>query len=378
MDKITGLRRKIDKADEQIISLLKERLDIAVKINDLKQKHGQQALDAKRWSEVITSRLELAQELDLDQELVKDVFNRIHRQVLAEARAESEDRGQRASGPSLFYLGPAGSYSELAARQLAGEFELRSCDNFAKIYQQLKARPGSHALVPVENSITSDVHENVDAIFSGDFQIVGETYQPIELQLLGLPGAKLSDVKTIYSQPQALAQCQKLIKRLKATVAEAESTSTAAMIVVSGGDKRAAAIGSSGLAKASSLSVLAKNIGDEELNQTRFLLIKYSPKASSKPSTPSLGSKLTVLAEIPHRVGSLHNLLGAIAGARGNLTKIESRPIPGTAWRCRFWLDIDLAGANIESVWQALRSHCTSNTLLGVYNQLTKEKSHEK
>lgn len=366
---IEQLRRQIDQADDRLLEALRDRLQLAEDINVLKHQRGRAPLDEKRWAAVLAKRTKMAARLGLELDLVQDIYNKIHDFVLRHTAENTYGPKEPlySSPNAIFYLGPQGSYSHLVAKKVSlPKQQLVACDNISQLFARLDANKGATAVVAVENSITSAVHENIDAIFSGQYQIVGESYLNITLNLIGLEGASLKDVRTVYSHPKALAQCHKILKEINADTKEASSTSAAAQVVLAMQDIKIVCIGPASLA-AKGLKVLKANIGDIKNNQTRFLTLKVASKRSNPKSITST-KKITVLADTQHKVGSLDRLLSALATANANLTKIESRPVPDLPWSYRFWLDIDISDADYRQVINAIDKNSINAKVIGAYD----------
>ena len=323
---LDNLRHKIDSIDHDIIDLLAQRIDITKSVDKYKVSTGVPRYDAKRWQSASEKRASIAKQLNAPHKLVTTVFDDIHHYVLDDVYAM----------PEACYLGPEGSFSHIAAQQSVdlGQYRLKPCADWTKLYDRLRKSPDSIAVVPVENSISSSVHTNVDAIFEGDLYIIGQTYLDINFGLFAKDGAALSDVRHVYSHPQALLQARKKILENGWQQYETSSTSAALEYVKSASKNDVACLAPVG-SVAHGVHQLSDSFQDIAKNQTRFLTI-----TSQKPEKQT-GQKVSVLFELKHETGSLERLLQILANQQFNLTKIESRPIPDKAWAYRFWIDFE-------------------------------------
>lgn len=267
----------------------------------------------------------------------------------------------------VFFLGPDGSYSHIIASKVfdKNDYEFIPKENFFDIVKETLSDNTSLGVLPIENSSTSNVHDNMDYLFKQDLVIVNEAYLQINLYLIGLKGAKLSDIQKVYSYPKALEQCAQYIRQSNFTVQESPSTAAARDLVLSSNDKTIAAIGSKELANNDNLQILDENIGDNKYNITRFVFV------ANQEAVVTFGkkNKASVMFTVPHKPGTLAKILAAFAAARMNLTKIESRPIPGTKWEYQFWVDIE-EEENILSHFQLekiLEDNALTYKVIGLY-----------
>ncbi len=267
----------------------------------------------------------------------------------------------------ILFLGPIGSYSHNIARQVFPDSSYIACHTFNDIVKATLSQKASVGVLPIENSITSDIHENMNFLFNTDLKIVAEGFLKINLHLIGLKSAKLSDIKFVYSHYKALEQCKKFIKRYHIASEQSPSTAQAASSILSLDDKQNAAIGSKELIKHKQLSIIRENIGDVKFNISRFVFVTHVKSKLDPVST--VRNKISFTCSIAHRPGTLARLLNAFAHLGVNLTKIESRPIAGTDWEYRFWIDIELDTTvqPLRMVLDTIRSETFSHKIIGIY-----------
>lgn len=354
---LNELRYKIDAIDRSIIELLSKRIDITRSVDSYKLKTGAPRYDPKRWQSASKKRAEISKQQKAPVELVTAVFEDIHKFVLDSVYAM----------PEACYLGPEGSFSHIAAKQLVdlGQYRLKACANWLDIYARLRDSPHNIAVVPIENSISSNVHANVDALFEGNIHILAQSYLDIDLGLFAKNGTELKDIKHVYSHPQALMQATKLIQKHGWQQHEASSTSAALAYVKNASEDDVACLAPVG-STAAGVRQLSSSFQDLKKNQTRFIAI------TSQPQTDQKGDKASVLFEIKHEAGSLELLLKFLVDQNYNLTKIESRPIPSKTWVYRFWIDLELdQSTTTDKLVSTLDSsnHIESYTILGLYNK---------
>ncbi len=263
----------------------------------------------------------------------------------------------------VYYLGPKGSYSHTITKKMFPANELVDCDSFAEIVKNALFEKDAVGVLPIENSITSNIHENMDHLFRERLTIIAEAYLKIRLYLIGFKTATTGDVKKVYSHPKALSQCRQYIERHNFTVQQTNSTAAARNLILEIKDKRVAAIGSKELAKVQKLKILAEDIGDEKYNITRFAFIRALQSGDS-------GNKASIMFTVPHKPGTLAKILTEFSKADFNLIKIDSRPIPATSWEYQFWIDIEnKANKEMEQniLSDILRKNASTYKIIGIY-----------
>ena len=255
---------------------------------------------------------------------------------------------------SYAFLGPAGTFTELAVKQInqAKGASLISVNHVSEAIDLVVSGKVSRAVVPVENSIEGGVSATLDALAGTELiRIYGEYLVPVTFNLVAKPGTKLSNVKTVATHPVAYAQSRKwLLEKLPGHVhLPTTSTASAAKYLLES-SYADAAIAAPSITNHFKLITLAKNIGENKQAQTRFIQIGLAGDLSK----PTGADKTSVIVELPtDRPGSLLEMLEQFATRGVNLTRIESRPIGDRLGRYRF--NIDAEGHVLdESVGEAL------------------------
>ncbi|MDQ6984978.1 MAG: prephenate dehydratase domain-containing protein [Candidatus Dojkabacteria bacterium] len=274
---------------------------------------------------------------------------------------------------TVYYLGPKQSYSGIISSKCfdSNDYNLEPSDNFNEIVKRCITNSNTIGVLPIENSITSTVHVNIDFMFKKELRIVGEANMDIVLNLIVLEGAEIKDIKEVYSHPKAIAQCSEMINERGYGVNESKSTAAGAEDILKLKDKTKACIGSAELAKKKGLKILIENIGNYSNNVTRFIFVSnnvFEVEESAKDY-----KKISVIYRVSHSAGSLANLLTSIGGIGISLTKIESRPIPDTNWEYAFWIDM-LVDSSTEIGLKTILDKCTIEySIIGRYrNKLNK------
>ena len=227
----------------------------------------------------------------------------------------------------IAFQGAPGAFSDMACRSVYPGRQTLPCPSFEDAFAAVHAHKAELAVIPVENSLAGRVADVHHLLPQGGLYIVGEHFQPIRMALLGVKGAKISDLKYVHSHVHAIPQCRKIIKQLKLKAIALGDTAGAARDVAARGDKTHGAIASALTAKIYGLSVLKDNIQDADHNTTRFLILSREKKIPPyKAGTPVLTSFLFRMRNIP---AALYKALGGFATNGISLAKLESYIDPG-------------------------------------------------
>src|SRR5215204_5117582 len=174
----------------------------------------------------------------------------------------------------IAFQGAAGAYSEMAAQRAWPGVETVSCEHFEDVFASVTAGQTSHGLLPIENSIGGSIHRNYDLLLEHDLPIVAETELQVVHQLMALPGTELSNIRRVYSHPQALAQCEVFLRGLpNVEIVATYDTAGSARLIRDQKLTDTAAVASARAAEIFGLAVVQAGIQDYRDNITRFLLV---------------------------------------------------------------------------------------------------------
>ena len=239
------------------------------------------------------------------------------------------------------FQGEPGAYSEAAAQRYAPDATLLPCPSFEDVFRAVESGRASFGVLPIENSIGGTIHRNYDLLLEHALQIVGDLELKVVHSLIALPGTTIDQIKTIYSHPQALAQCDRYLRSLPGVeVVATYDTAGSAKLIKDRQLAGAAAIASERAAAVFSLQILESGIQDFADNITRFLVVAPASTAPVAAAT----NKTTVVFTLANEAGALFKALSVFALRGIDLTKLESRPIPGRPWEYLFYVDL-AAGA---------------------------------
>ncbi len=221
-----------------------------------------------------------------------------------------------------------------------------------------------YAVIPIENSSAGTVSPNYDLLIRHDNVIVAEVCLPVNHMLLGLPGASLENIRSVYSHPQALMQCGEYLNaRPQWRQFSVENTAVAARKIIEDQDKSQAAVASQAAGKLYGLEALAAGINHNKENTTRFIILTKD-RVYQKDA-----QKVSLCFELPHKSGSLYNMLGNLIYNGVNMRMIESRPILGRNWEYRFFVDVEgnLSEPSIQNAIKAMSEEAANLRILGNY-----------
>jgi len=289
----------------------------------------------------------------------------------------------------LGYLGPPGTFTQLAAEELISRldnYSRISCQEIPDLIQAVDRREIDLAVVPIENSLEGSVNVTLDYLaHKVSLQIVGEIILPINQQLIAGKGITISDIEEIYSHPQALAQCRDYLQKLSDScqICRVSSTAEAVELVSRGQEDSAtvrAAIGSRLAARLNQLEIIAADIQDNDSNWTRFVVLSRSEDSrleeliSSESAEEKENYKTSIICSpIKNRPGILHEMLAEFASRNINLTRIESRPTRKMLGDYLFFIDFTghLEQPQIKEIITGLKQKTSHLKILGSYSRLS-------
>lgn len=266
------------------------------------------------------------------------------------------------------FQGEPGAYSQLAALEYFGPDTVTlPCKSFEEVFEAAQSGQASHGLLPVENSLAGSIHRNYDLMLRHDLHIVGEYPLRVSHCLMALPGVSLEQVESAHSHPQALAQCEANLRQLGLVPMVEADTAGSARWLAESGDRTAAALASRHAAQVYGLQILKAEMEDNPANFTRFLALACQPLEVADPEAGDY--KTSIVFSMHNLPGVLFKTLAVFALRDIDLTKIESRPMPGQVWEYLFY--IDFAGhaqsANCRRALEHLTELTTFLRVLGTY-----------
>ncbi|MCI4667400.1 MAG: prephenate dehydratase [Bacteroidia bacterium] len=242
--------------------------------------------------------------------------------------------------PRIAIQGIKGAFHEIAARKFFGQdIEIEECRSFPELFDSLDQKIAPIGVVAIENTLAGTILPNYALLRNSDFRIIGEIYLRIEHQLMAIENASLESLRKVYSHPMAIEQCREYFKPFPhISLVESEDTAASARFVQESNSVELAAIGSRLAAKHYGLETLRQNIETNPHNFTRFWVVVSKDQTAEFVQNPN---KSSISFVHKHEVGSLAQILLLLSGHGMNLTKIQSLPVVGQAWKYFFHVDLE-------------------------------------
>ncbi len=370
------LRVQIDEIDSQLVKLFEDRMEVSAQIADYKISTGKKVFDRQREKEKIEAVKSLTHS-EFNSIGVEELFSQLMSMSRKLQYAKLASQGASLRLPFIqidsldkgncrvCYQGAEGAYSELATKKFFGDdVNCFHVDSFRDAFGALEDGSADYAVLPIENSTAGIVSEIYDLLTEYENYIVGEQIIEIRHCLLGLPGAQISDIKTVYSHPQSLMQSARfLADHSSIKQVSMKNNAFAARKVADDKDKTQGAIASANAAEVYGLEILQEGINQAESNSTRFIVVT-NQKVYLKDA-----KKISLCLEIPHEAGSLYHIMSHFIYNNLNMTKIESRPIEDRNWEYRFFIDFDgnLEDSAVKNALRGLREEAKLMKILGNY-----------
>lgn len=369
------IREEIDEIDGQIVSLYEERMQRTTEVAEYKISVGKPVLDKQRESEKLERVRAQAKEENCYGvgELFEHIMamSRKRQYQLLRKNGQAQDFGFAQVDELPFYTkkivyqGTQGAYSQLAMKAYFGEdMEGYHVDTWRDAMEAICKGEADYAVLPIENSSAGIVGENFDLMLEYDNYIVAEQTIKIEHALLGLPDAEISDIRTVYSHPQALMQSVDFLdEHSEWERVSVKNTAVAAKQVVKEQRKDQAAIASEVSAELYGLKILKNNINYSDENSTRFIIV------GGKKIRIKGAQKVSICFETAHESGSLYRMLSHFMFNNLNMVKIESRPMKDKSFEYRFFVDLqgNLGDGAVQNALRGLVEESLSMKVLGNY-----------
>lgn len=369
------LRRQIDEIDSGIVELYEQRMDVCRQVAEYKISTGKKVFDRQRETEKI-ARVKSLTHNEFNSRGIEELFEQImsmSRKLQYGLLAENGKLGKpsfirvdrlETAGARVVFQGAEGSYSQAAMMRYFGD-EIQSfhVDSFRDAMSAIDDGSADFAVLPIENSTAGVVSEIYDLLQEYENYIVGEQVIQVEHCLLGLPGAKIDRIRTVYSHPQSLMQSARFLGSRDWKQVSMQNNAFAAKKVAEDQDPSQAAIAGEQAAAVYGLEVLQRGVNDCGGNSTRFIIV------TNQKIFREDANKISICFELPHESGSLYHMLSHFIYNDLNMTKIESRPIEERDWEYRFFIDFEgnLADSAVKNALRGLRDEARNMKVLGNY-----------
>lgn len=370
---LSQTREQITALDKSLLELLSKRRQLSLNVARSKEVDVRPIRDTQREKELLERLVQQGREQGLDAHFVISLYQSIiedsvlFQQTYLHGRANPDTQKQQYT---VAYLGARGSYSYLAATRYCSRRQVAmidfGCKSFDDIVNAVESGHADYGFLPIENTSSGSINEVYDVLQHTTLSIVGETTIEVGHCLLTKPDSKISDIKTIYAHPQPISQCSRYLSQYPHIKLEYCSSSAEAMTkVIEADNNSVAAIGSAEGGSLYQLVAIEKGLANQKINQSRFIVV--ARKASAVPS--QLPAKTTLIMATGQKPGALVEALLVLKAHNLNMSKLESRPIPGTPWEEMFYIDIDgnLATTQVQQAIKELERLTRFIKVLGCY-----------
>lgn len=350
---IKDARKEIDKIDTELTDLFVKRMKLSKEIAAYKKENNLPVFDKTRERDILNKACdragsELENYISILYTTLFDVSRSYQKQLIGHSteltseidRALEETDEVFPSRSVVACQGVEGAYSQYACDKLFSTPSIMYFNRFQGVFQAVESGLCKYGILPIENSTAGSVNEVYDLMRKHHFYIVRSIKLRIDHNLLVKKGTKLEDIKEIISHQQALDQCSEFLKTLKdVKITVCENTAAAAKAVAESQRNDVAAISSRNCADLYGLSILSDTVQNNDNNYTRFICI------SKKLEIYQGSDKISMMFSIAHKPGALYNVISRFSALGLNLTKLESRPMPGKDFEFMFYFDLN---ANIK------------------------------
>ena len=368
MKKIDNARQNLDQLDSQLLDILAKRIEVVREIGEIKAYQGLPVLDVQRERALLTTILEKAEARNLSQHFVAQIF----RQMIRYGRNTQESilSPLTHESPVVQYQGTRGAFSWIAARKYFSvrhtDFRMAGSHTYQEAIDAVSSGTSAYAVLPLENSLAGSFHEVIELVAKSPCSIVGEEIIPLDLCLVAMPGAQVSDLEVIYSHPVVLQQCARFLGTLDGVqTTPHEDTAAAAAKIQQDGLKSQGAVASRHAAELYGLVILKEDITGAGSDVTRFAIIASQPVSVDN----HLPAKTSIALNLPNEAGVLASIVNAF-GQRGiNMGKLESRPSTDGSNLTRFYIELDDNAENpdLKEAIDSVRKIARSLRILGCY-----------
>ena len=380
MEELKDLREKIDAIDQQMVDLFKQRMGVSKEVAAYKRANGLPTLDAGRERALLGKVGEQAGE-----ELA-DYTQSVYRTILAAGRSYQNAcsgvpskvyetiRKALDTTPDLFpqramvaCQGVEGAYSQIACDSIFKAPTILYFNTFEHVFKAVESGMCQYGVLPIENSTAGSVNAIYDLMTQHNFSIVRSARLKVNHNLLTKHGVKKEEIKEIFSHQQAISQCAGYLSTLKGVkVTVVENTALAAQMVAQSDRRDVAALSSRFCGEEYGLNLLETNVQDQDNNYTRFICISKNPEIYPGADRTSL------MMTLPHKPGSLYNVLSKFYALGINLRKLESRPLPDREFEFMFYFDLECSvyAPEMERIFRDLEEESEHFRYLGTYNEV--------
>ena len=369
-------REEIDKVDKEIVGLIEKRMDLALEVAKYKMSTGKPIYDRERELEKLEKLGSMASS-EFNAKSVQELFLQImsvsrryqysvigDQDKVIDGMFTPKEELELSKDTKVVYAGVPGAFAEMAMVDYFGEdvnaINVKEFRDVAGLVAEGKA---DYGVLPIENSTAGFVNGIYDLLDRYQLSIVGEQKVRVDQCLLGIPGTELSDIKTVFSHPQGLMQARDYLEDKDWKEVSMNNTAVSAKKVHDDGDRSQAAIASERAAKIYGLAVLNPKLNVSDNNTTRFVIV------SNKKEYVKRANKVSISFSLPHKSGTLYNILAHFIFNGVNMTSIESIPLSGRQWEYCFFVDFEgnLSDNAVKNALKGIMAETEEFRILGCF-----------
>lgn len=375
---LNQIREEIDKIDKQMVALFQQRMELAGEVAESKRKSGKAIYDRKREQEKLEVLGSLADN-EFNRHSIEELFLQImsisrryqrnllrDREQMLEQEYHLVDTLKITPDTRVVYQGVPGAFGEQAMIEFFGtQVKHSHVEHFEDVLRALEKGQADYGVLPIENSSAGFVAGVYHLLQEHDVAIVGGVSLEIVQALLGIEGASIEDIRTVYSHPQALMQTKPYLEAKGWKQISLANTAISAQRIQQDNDRSQAAVASRRAAELYGLQVLEPCINTQKNNTTRFVVISGEKVFTRDADVISISFSL------PHESGSLYNILGNFIFNGLNMTSIESEPLPERQWEYRFFITFEgnLSDISVQNAIIGVKNEASDFKLLGNYRE---------
>ncbi|MBQ7768440.1 MAG: prephenate dehydratase [Oscillospiraceae bacterium] len=374
------IRTQIDAVDDELVQLFVKRMNLSAQVADYKKANNMPIYIPAREREILQDvAAKAGPEMANYTRVLYSMLFELSRSYQSKRNSETTPLYQNITAsidkteklfpqaPMVACQGVEGAYSQIACEKIFKSPMIMYFKNFDGVFNAIEQGLCQYGILPIENSTAGSVKKVYDLMIHHNFSIVRTFRMKVDHNLIALPGAKLADIKEIYSHEQAINQCGDFLKNHpNIKVIPVENTAVAAETVAKSGRTDIAAIASHTCEELYGLKSLADSVQDEGNNRTRFICI--SKNLEIYPGA----DKTSIMMILPHKPGALYKVLARMYVLGINVIKLESRPLPDKDFEFMFYFDLETSIYSEEFVQLMceLDDLCEEFKYLGSYTEV--------
>jgi len=377
---LNDIRAQIDAVDDELVQLFVKRMNLSAQVADYKKTNNMPIYIPAREREILQDvAAKAGPEMANYTRVLYSMLFELSRSYQSKRNSEitplyqnitaSIDKTEKLfpQAPMVACQGVEGAYSQIACEKIFKSPMIMYFKNFDGVFNAIEQGLCQYGILPIENSTAGSVKKVYDLMIRHNFSIVRTFRLKVDHNLLANPGAKMEDIKTIYSHEQAINQCSDFLKNHPGVqIVPVENTAVAASMVAQSGKRDVAAISSHSCEELYGLKSLADSIQDKGNNRTRFICI--SKNLEIYPGS----DKTSIMMVLSHKPGALYKVLARMYTLGINVIKLESRPIPDRDFEFMFYFDLETSiySEEFAQLMCELDDLCEDFKYLGSYTEV--------